>query len=97
MPDTSKEYVYVPDVVAARGGASPTTFPVYAAYSIDKKTEPTTWVQVTWLAGAATPTARIMVGPGGDLVIPEGKWILWLAVNTGTEYPRRPVDTITIT
>lgn len=97
VPLTSKEYVYVPNITAFLAGneQAVTTLPVDCAYVVGTANPiESDWVVVSWLAGATTPTVKILVGVGGNINPPIGTSVLWIRVRGAVERPQRPVDKI---
>jgi hypothetical protein len=48
----------------------------------------TVWTNGSWLSGATTPTAQILVGPsGGAITLGVGSYQVWLKVEDSPETP----------
>lgn len=51
-------------------------------------TSTTTWHTASWLAGAATPTAKLLVGPnGGAVTLGVGGYQVWVKITDNPETP----------
>lgn len=88
LSSQSTEYVLVP--IPTAGVADVTTGTVTLAF-LQLQLDPdgtTTWQAAGWVTGAAPPTARVLVGPGG-LVLPAGVYRPWVKIAGFT--PELPV------
>lgn len=67
---------------------------------LPKEREPTSdgWLTGFWLTQSPGPLlAGILVGPGGTIELPVGRWAVWMKVIDNPTVPVKPVDTLTIT
>lgn len=100
IPSISKEYVYA----AVTALADPT--PVSVEFNFTAAgTEPTSgWIAGSW-DGAATAVgnglfsarARVLVGAGTSAVLTNGRYWVWVRVNSTPEAPVRRVGELVIT
>lgn len=102
IPRTSKEYLYVPKITAfstTSGEVDPTTLTVEMTLLPTTQAVPaeSDWVAASWAPGAETATARVLVGPGTDLVKSVGEYNVWVRVHGAVEQPERPVGKVKIT
>lgn len=88
----------VPDVRAfapedSDGAVDVTTLPVDMALLLPG-VDPAAadWHTAAWSTGAATPTAEILVGPGGTIVpAAKGVYMVWVRVRGVQQQPAEPV------
>lgn len=84
----SREYIYVEVVAKGVDAAELVTLPVEWAFkSGDAEPSAPDWEPGSWVPGATIPTARCLVGPGGDAVLADGEYTCWLRVTGATELP----------
>lgn len=99
MPVISTETLYVEGIRAFRAGspdaADPTGLPVSVAFPA-RGVEPDTgdWQVGVWFDAT---TASVLVGPGGGVSLPAGKYDVWLKVEGSQETPERKVGMLVIT
>lgn len=103
LPRTSREMVYIPGVRAFSsdsGEPDVTTLPVDVAIIPDTMLpEDSDWVEAEWTPAATSPTARILVGPGGTIDdLAPNVWLgIWLRVRGTVEEPERKVGSLKLT
>lgn len=83
----SKEYVRVPVTATEDGVPVDPTTDVVAFSFPPVYHDPDTWVTGEWEVAGGTTFARILVGPGGDVVLDEGTFHVWLRVTDAPEVP----------
>jgi len=92
------EYLKYP-VSADRGDTAiePSDYPVYFAFP-DPDVAPVEadWQPGDWEADGDTDLARILVGPDGGVVVPDGWHDVWLRIVDAPEHPERRVDRLFI-
>lgn len=98
IPAVSRELLYIRNVQAfdadsPDSATDPTTLPVQVAFMLTG--EPTTadWHDAEW---EDATTARILLGPGGGVVLTAGRYGIWLRVTGAVEEPERRVGTLTV-
>lgn len=99
IPVTSREYLLIPDITATGtdGVEDPTTLTVeFAFLPAGLDPEESDWHAGGWQPDAATPTARILIGPDGVAAPPEGDYKVWLRITGTVERPTRIVGNLSI-
>lgn len=94
IPAASTEYLHVP-VTATPAGTSLTGVPVKMAV-VAHRTSPAVdeWRTASWTDG----TARILIGPGSDLLLAAGDYRVWIAIDLpGAEHVIRQSGILTVT
>ena len=94
LSSLTKEYVET--IVSAR--YDPTSLPVEFAFVAEGvEPEEADWSPGGWRAVGEKPyVARILIGPGTNVVLADGKYRAWLRIVATPEVPVRPFDTLTI-
>ncbi len=83
LSSLSREYVRVP----VTANADPTASPVELAFVLDGEPGPQDWVVGSWEKVGSTYFARALVGPGGDKVLADGTYSVWVRVTAPPEVP----------
>src|SRR6201992_606305 len=99
----SKEYIKTTvSAVDSSGIINPTSSPVSWAF-LTPGAAPngsTSWTAGSWetqsLHGTTTYLARILIGPGGSLVVAVGSYDVWIQIQYGAETVARFVDQLRI-
>lgn len=99
IPSISRVFLHVP-VQIVRDGAvvSPGDqgWPVSMAFTAGAETDvsPVTWYAAEWYseprANGLAYFARILIGPGGTVLLQPGLWLPWVRYDTGVELPVLP-------
>ena len=99
LSSTSREFVRVP-VEATEDGlpVNPTADDVSMAF-LASGTEPEAadWQDAEWEVDGDTYYARCLVGPGGTIELPNGKYVVWVRIIDNPEIPVIPSGTLQIT
>lgn len=91
----SKEYIKAP----VTADVDPTDSAVAFAFT-DIGAEPADddWTAGEWVDGETSPyIARILVGPGGDIELDDGRYWCWLRITDSPEIPVERFDTVEVT
>ncbi len=83
LSSLSRQYVNVP----VTAPADPTANVVQMAFTDGSEPGDTDWVSGSWEKVGSRYRARALVGPGGDKVLPNGSYVVWLRVTAAPEAP----------
>lgn len=97
VPASSTEYVRAQITHWAGTATDPTAFPVEFAFTRARDVNPTMWYTGDWQVLLRKAYARILIGPGTDVVLTPGFYSVWIRINSFPEKPVRQVGAIEIT
>lgn len=79
IPSVSREFLHVP----VTGGSPSTPVELAVIPAGQEEPGPSDWRSALW-DGA---TARLLIGPGGTLELPDGTYRVWVRVTASPEIP----------
>lgn len=93
----SVQYVVVPVLPTGTTEQDPTAEPVYVA-ALPEGGSPAVgdWKTAAWDATAWPPEARVLVGPGTDLALSPGEYVVWIKFGVGMETPVLPAGPLEV-
>lgn len=98
LPVSSRERVTVEiTAFSDNGPTDPTSLAVdFALLPVGDSPAVGDWRSGAWVTGTATPTASLLIGPGGVIAPAAGRYTLWMRVRGVVEQPERPIGAVRI-